>query len=192
MEKLCLIVNDGRKLRICNSLKEIGINVFPVRLEGIPTAWGDIHTVVAKRLKLGFNRFQLPIIDYSYSFQVPALEKDEPFWDFVIHAGGAEGVLEETKKLLGIHRKCERHWCLGFLTGKSQPVEFFDYCLPGFLATSLRGRIVDCITDRIFMPMGGNRTIGEFSDKEYNSWVLAASRQSPVEMFLNWYHRLRG
>ena len=191
MEKLCFIADNVQNPRMCDSLRECGIEACPIKLEGIPVAWGDIHATVARKLKIGFNIFHLPIIDYSYSFQVPALKKEDPFWDFVVHAGGAEGVLEETKNLRGMHRKCERHWCLGYFTGKSESMEFFDLCLPGFLAISLRGRIFDCWTDRIFMPLGENRTLGEFSDSEYDAWLLANSRQSPVARFLAWWSRSR-
>ena len=191
MEELCFIADNEQKIRVCDSLKESGINVCPMRMEGIPAAWGDIHATVARKLKVGFNILHLPIIDYSYSFQVPALRKEGPFWDFVIHAGGAEGVLEEARKLRGMHRKCERHWCLGYFTGKSESMEFFDFSMPGFLATSLRGRIFDCRTDRIFMLMGENRTLGEFSDEEYDAWVSTASRQSPIARFLKWWFRPR-
>jgi len=191
MEKLCFIIDNGQRPGICNSLREGGIEACPVQLEGIPAAWGDIHATVARKLKIGFNLLHLPVIDYSYSFQVPALKKEDPFWDFVIHSGGAEGLLEETKKLRGMHRICERHWCLGYFTGKSGSIEFFDSRLSGFLATSLRGRIFDCNTDRIFIPSGENRTLGEFSDSEYDAWLLVNSRQSPVVKFLDWWNQLR-
>lgn len=190
MESLCFITDSEQQLVVCELLKVGGVNVRPAYVDNIPAYWGNLHAMIEKRLKAGFATLHRPVIYFSYSFRVPVLQKNEAFWSFVISLGGSDAILREARYLMGDDRRCERNWCMGFLRTKNEPVEFFDCVVEGFMPDAPKGRIINCETDTIFMPLGKNRTLGEMKKSEYEDWLLMASRKSPVVGFLDWWQKV--
>jgi inosine/xanthosine triphosphate pyrophosphatase family protein len=168
-----------------------GIRAIPILLDKPAVVSDTLKKNMAERLRFTYGCGYYPLVEASSGIIVPAVDKTDIFWNFVLGLRGIDGILSEIRCLLGEQRRCERRFYLAYYNGMDNEPIFFEHTISGYLATEPRGRETSSLgIDRIFIPDGSSRTLCEMSRIRHRRFYKRLIyKHSPIVQFARWYNQ---
>lgn len=171
--KLYFFTSNKGKMIVANSiLKEFGIEVIQKKDDSIVEPCdADPKNVVKSKALQAIQKYQCPLICEDSGFFIPSLNNfPGTLVDNVLQTLGLENLLS---LLHGKNRYCYFQAVLAYMEPRFKEPMFFEEKIEGDLSKIPRGKLKPYSWSElhlVFIPKGESKTLGEMTEKEYNSF----------------------
>lgn len=182
--------NEGKVHSMQRALAPYGIEVVHVFLEIPELRSENLRAVARQKVVTAFDHVKKPCVAVDSGFYLEAFPGfPGTYTNFALESLGLEGILSLAD---GRSRGCRFKNCFAYTDGYGSEPVYFE--------SELRGRLSEkpCGTLRpehwspiykIFIPEGGNDTLAELSEQEYERWRFSRMKDSFLTKFAEWLIR---
>lgn len=162
------------------------VRVIPYNAELIEPRSDDIKEIAKQKVLQAYNLVNKPCIALDSGFFVDELNGfPKAYVHHMLDTIGIEGLLKLMNGTL--NRKCEFKTCLAYYD--EETMKFFESNTPGRISTEIRGNNNESKWSDlwyIFIPNGFDKTLAEFSDKDFQLYNNI-KKESCIKEFGKWF-----
>lgn len=178
--------NSGKVASMQRNLDKAKIKIIQEKINLIEPRSSDVKEIAKSKINEAYPQIKKPTMILDAGFYIKSLNGfPKAYVNFTLNTIGIEGILKLVKDK---PRECEFQECIAYLDETLNEPKYFIRHIKGTLSDKPKGvRQKHHWSDLalIFIPQGGDKTLGEMSLDEYSKYTERNIEKDKLALMLN-------